>query len=154
MPTGIYPRKPLMDRIMEKVIKTDSCWLWTGAISHGYGRIGKGKKTYFVHRIVFEHFNGKIGPGLLACHRCDNPKCCNPDHIFLGNQDANMKDMARKNRHSYGEKSPNSKLTVDQVREIRALVLRGVPQKEIAPRFGISTSNISKLTTKVSWRVA
>lgn len=155
MPTGRYPRKPLIDRLLERIrISDQGCWEWQGGLSHGYGRIGHNNKTYSTHRVSYEYYKGKIEGDLFVCHKCDNPLCCNPDHLFLGDYQINSADCVSKNRHSYGEKSPNSKLTAAQVNEIRELVAKGVKQKDIAPKFGISSSNVSKLMTKASWKVA
>lgn len=155
MPTGSYPRKSLIDRLMERIKISDlGCWEWQGGLSHGYGRIGNNNKTYSTHRVAYEYYKGEIAAGLFVCHHCDNPKCCNPDHLFLGDQDANMKDMANKRRHSHGQDTPNSKLTSEQVEEIRALVSTGCKQKDVAMVFNISSSNVSKIMTGVSRRVS
>lgn len=84
------------------------CWIWGGAKNHnGYGVVVKKKgfghkRMYRMHRVVWEHFNGLIPPGLHACHKCDNPCCVNPAHIFLGTAKDNLSDCARKKRTHSG----------------------------------------------------
>ena len=85
--------------VLSKIKKTESCWLWTGVTDHGYGRISMQRKTLAAHRIAFEHFKGPIPDGLFVLHKCDNPPCCNPDHLFLGTHKDNMADCVAKGRH-------------------------------------------------------
>lgn len=75
------------------------CWVWVGGLDrNGYGRINKGGVMLSSHRVSWEIVNGQIPKGLSICHSCDNSKCVNPDHLWLGTQDDNMKDMAKKSR--------------------------------------------------------
>lgn len=122
----------LAPRIEARVNNTnpDECWIWPGARTpQGYGRIGvneKGKiRMFYPHRIIFAHFNGELEPGQLVMHKCDNPPCCNPDHLVDGSYSDNMKDMCEK------ERSPNTYLTDDQVRDIRTAYEYGYSQIEI-----------------------
>lgn len=117
-------------RFWSKVNRTDNpdeCWEWVGTKRHSYGTIGfggrrkNGGKEYNAHRVSYEINIGEIPDGLHVLHKCDNPKCVNPDHLFLGTHLDNMRDMFAKNRRptARGENSGKSKLTDDQVREIR-----------------------------------
>ncbi len=89
------------ERLWERVNKTDSCWLWTGATSSAnYGQIRFAKdKCVLTHRLAWEVTKGAIPDGLYVLHRCDNPPCCNPDHLFLGTAADNTADMMAKGRH-------------------------------------------------------
>lgn len=82
------------------------CWLWMGgAYPSGYGRMTSGGKNRRAHRGVWELVNGPIPEGLAVCHKCDTPLCVNPDHLFLGSQAANVRDMAAKGRHRESKKA-------------------------------------------------
>jgi hypothetical protein len=90
-------------RFWSKVIKSDKCWTWTGAINKhtGYGTIGLGRrsgKTRGAHRVSWELAHGPIPEGLYVCHRCDNKRCVRPDHLFLGTAEDNAQDALRKGR--------------------------------------------------------
>lgn len=88
------------NKFWQKVTKTNSCWLWTGAKSHnGYGRFSHKGKVKQAHRVAWEIQNGREFPaGKLACHVCDNPPCVNPAHLFVGTTKDNMRDASLKGR--------------------------------------------------------
>jgi hypothetical protein len=94
----------LEDRLRRRLTETPGgCWVFSGANkggSHRYGQLKVAGRMVMTHRIAYELWVGPIPSGFLICHSCDNPPCCNPEHLFLGRQDDNMADMAAKGRHS------------------------------------------------------
>lgn len=123
----------------------DSCWRWTGAKrGDGYGgvRVARGAAIQYAHRVAYALTHGPIPPGLSVLHRCDNPICVNPKHLFLGTQADNMKDAAAKGR-LHVERPNRQKLSDADLIEIDALYAAGALQRDIAAQFSVSTSYIS-----------
>lgn len=84
----------------------DACWLWTGSVrGYGYGQFWFNSRNRPTHRISWELAHGEIPDGLLVCHRCDNPICVNPKHLFLGTQQDNIDDKTRKGRQAIGDRN-------------------------------------------------
>ena len=99
-------RKPLEVRLMEKVVTGPGCWAWTGAVgSGGYGRILVNGQQINAHRASWMVHRGPVRPGIEVCHTCDNPPCCNPDHLFLGTRSVNQRDSADKGRAAMTRKT-------------------------------------------------
>ena len=94
--------KTIKERFWKKVKKTDYCWNWIGNKVGGkwkYGIFLINKKRFRAHRIIWRMINGEIPRGFFICHKCDNPSCVNPNHLFLGTQADNLKDMFKKGRN-------------------------------------------------------
>lgn len=151
-------RKTLRERFDAKWTPepNSGCWLWTGSSRGGYGQINSGGRGVLLaaHRVSFEFANGQIQKGMCVLHRCDNPPCVNPDHLFLGTPKDNAVDRARKNRGNRptGEKGPSAVLCVDFVVEIRRRRLeRGESMDELATAFGVCRSTIRNVLTGKTW---
>lgn len=153
----VYTKLPLETRFWSKVTKrSSSCWSWTGSKDqNGYGRLGLRRTggTLLAHRVSWTIHNGEIPKGMFVLHACDTPECTNPDHLFIGDQKANMADCARKGRTAYGERQGSSKLTEAQVLAIKATlgVSQYFTQARIAKMFGVSQSQVSNIARGKHW---
>ena len=137
-----------------KVNKSGECWLWTGTrTTNGYGRVGCGEKKLRAHRVAWSLMNGPIPAGSFVCHHCDVPLCVNPAHLFLGNAKSNVEDMIAKSRRgdTGGSLNGRAKLTDADVEEVRDSLLRGVSQRCVAKRFGVTPGAISQISTHRTW---
>lgn len=166
----------LFARFMAKVNITGGCWLWTGwSNGVGYGGIRIPKKIY-AHRLSYLMFRGPIADSLCVLHKCDNPPCVRPDHLFLGTKSDNMRDCAAKGRtvgqatpekmargahngkFTHPEKTPRgenvgtARVTAEDVVAIRSLADRGVHQRVIARFFSISQPTVSQIVIRKTWR--
>lgn len=149
---------PPLERIMSFVNTDDAtgCWNWTGTVRSDkkpYGRLIMGsrrngsRKSIGAHQYSYMTFIGPIPTGMCVCHKCDNPRCVNPEHLFLGTKKDNADDRDRKGRNrpapiQRGEASPSAKLTAVQVGEIRTSKL---PSQKIALLYGVSGGHIRAL---------
>lgn len=148
----------IRQRILEGIaINPDSqCWEWKGPTHHsGYVHIRCGGRKVNLHRLAaYVWKDMPIDSPLFVCHQCDNRKCCNPDHLFLGTAKANSDDMWRKGRGNvtiYGEKNHLAKLTENAVREIRVLARMGQKQRDIAKKYGVAQSQIWSVLSGKTW---
>lgn len=133
------------------------CWLWTGYFSGDYGFFYLKGKNVYAHRFSYELSYGEIGVNMCVCHKCDNPSCVNPEHLFKGTQKENVQDCHKKRRNVttrlVGTKNPSSKLSEKEVLEIRYLYEAGKLDLKNDPiRFGVSRSLIEKIAYKKIWR--
>ena len=146
----------------------DECWPWTGGLTvNGYGKAQagwlSGGPTVGAHRVAYALTYGDIPAGLFVCHRCDNRRCCNPAHLFLGTPADNSADMARKGRAVSGPKLHpelairgehigTAVLSEAQVREIRARNARGESQRKLAREFGVAKSTVGRVVRREYWK--
>jgi hypothetical protein len=144
------------DMLMSRVVKTaNGCWEYDGAqTGFGYGSITWDGKKLMAHRAAYEFYCGPIPEGMSVLHRCDNPRCCNPDHLFIGTQKDNIDDMVAKGRGNHkGERNSCAKLTSSAVHEIRRLLALGnMYEWEIAERFGVARSTVNNIKRGTKWR--
>jgi hypothetical protein len=135
----------------------EECWPWLGTIGgEGYGSFSAAGRRHSAHRLAYELTKGPIAKGQMVCHRCDNPRCCNPAHLFLGTHAANMADMVAKGRgrSPRGEEAPWAKLTEANVREARTLFHKGHPEfgyTGLARRYGVSLTAMHEAINGVKW---
>jgi len=148
-----------VSRFWSKVNRTDNpaeCWEWTAYKDrHGYGQFGVSnpRRVEYSNRTAWAITNGPIPDGMHICHRCDNPSCCNPAHLFLGTAADNMVDAATKGRMPRGEVHHSAKLTDDQVTAIRAVYATGTEsQVTLAARFRVSSSVINEVIHGIAWQ--
>lgn len=155
-------------RFWEKVHKgdaADACWVWVASTTRrGYGTIRIGGRQLAAHRLSWELHNGPISDGLFVCHRCDNPMCVRPDHLWLGSHTENMQDMVAKGRRvdgpslnpeqrARGASHGCARLSNEDVVAMRALYDAGdASAKELAERFGLSLRHTFKIVRRQSWR--
>jgi DNA-binding transcriptional regulator YiaG len=125
------------------------CWNYLGTPNSKYGVITKFKNPEKAHRASYRFHVGPIPAGMFVCHRCDNPRCINPDHLFLGSPADNSADMRRKGRSTRGERG-SAKLTAENVIEIRTR--RDLTGRAFATRFGVSEATISLIRSGKNWR--
>lgn len=142
-------RIPLVDRFWSKADCSGECWEWRAAFFRcGYGQIREKGHNLYAHRVAWQLTNGEIPPDKWVLHTCDNRKCINPSHLFLGTPKDNSADMSRKGRACRGERHWKNKLTRDQVLEIRSSEL---PRKQLAAQYGVSPTMIKLIRLRKFW---
>lgn len=148
------PETPIRYRILEKIIfdPVTGCWHWGGARSlQGYGFIKRKDGAQLrAHRVAYELIHGPIPAGLFVCHRCDNPRCVRPSHLFLGSHPENMADMVLKGRsaHMQGERNGSAKLEMQDVLSIRSSI---GSYSRIGHDFGVSPSAVGLIKRRERW---
>lgn len=140
--------------------KTTRCWEWLGAKKpKGYGNVKIDNKYKLAHRVAWEIVNFEIPKGMVICHVCDNPSCCNPHHLMLGTIKSNATDMVKKGRVYKGDslgvgtENVNAKLNWISVMEIRDLYNNKIYyQYELAEMYGVSQPAIGSVVRNETWR--
>lgn len=134
-------------RIVSKVNYIDSgCWEWKFAIrDNGYARTKFFGVNWYLHRLSYWAFVGEIPHGHDVCHKCDNRKCCNPSHLFVGTRKENMQDAVSKGRQAKGFALPQTKLSEDDKRKILSRIRSGELYKDIAIDYGVTRHSIGRI---------
>lgn len=153
------PMLSMATRIKSKVnVTKNGCWNWLGSYrKSGYGKMNVGsttdgsRHTVTVSRASYETFVGPIPPGLVVCHKCDNPKCVNPDHLFVGTFKDNFDDMVAKGRQrlARGTRIASAKLDNQKVRQIRKSSLT---VRELSEKYGVDTTTIRHVLKGDTWK--
>ncbi len=120
----------------------------------GYGRKTILGRVFKAHRLAYEMEYGPIPDGMVVCHKCDNPPCVNPEHLFLGTQADNTADRHRKGRTAKGTGIPSHKLDEESVRQVRVLRELGMSQSAIGYLFGVSGSAVGYVLRGEVWKSA
>jgi transposase len=165
----------LPDRIANRLLvdASSGCWNWTSPnslVGRGRGYVSVGGKSMLHHRAAWTILRGPIPEGAYLCHHCDNPRCANPDHLYVGDSKTNVADMFNRGRHwtqreperaravgtangrsntwAKRERNPKAKLTPEQVREVAA---SGEGSRALARRLGVHRTTIQRIRSGTSW---
>lgn len=145
--------------IPDHVAHLGKCWVWGGALKpNGYGIFGAEdwRRPVYTHRYSWQLEHGSAPGAMQVLHKCDNRRCVNPSHLFLGTHADNMRDKVAKGRapgrDMRGPKNPRAKLTAQDMKEIRASYSAGgVTQLQLANRFGVNRASIGRVVRGESW---
>lgn len=148
-----YIQEDPWGKFLSYVKKTNKCWEWQGSIGlNGYGSFSYQYKQYSAHRTAYKLYKGEIPKGLFVCHTCDNRRCVNPKHLFLGTIQENVADMVAKGRSAKGEKHSQSKLTEPDILKIREIKKeKSLSNSKIAELFNVHRTCIDKIIRKKHW---
>lgn len=144
----------LPQRFLTKIgVTGNGCWEWCGSRREdGYGFFLVDGQTTSPARFAWEAINGLIPDGLNACHYCDNPPCCNPQHLFLGTQAENLADRNSKGRHAYGIRNGAAKLSDTTVRQARERHAQGWTFRTLAKEYGVDHRAIERAVKGETWK--
>lgn len=154
---GHHKMQPTEERFWSQVDKRgpDECWIWTGSpVGNGYGyfTMGRGHRVY-AHRFSYERANGPVPSGLDVLHKCDNPPCVNPNHLYAGTPTENVRDCREHNRLNppRGSRSGTARLTEELVIEIRHAHECGQSSASLARQYGVGESTIGNIVNRKTW---
>lgn len=159
----IENKNRVFDRLVShiEINPISACWEWVGSKRNGYGRMIVGSRTdgtrrsMSAHRVSYEIVYGEIPEGMEVCHKCDNPSCVNPNHLFLGTRQDNIDDRERKGRNVFfvGEEQPRAKLTKKAVKDARwERAYKGTSFQMLADRYGVSKKTMMNAIKGVTWK--
>lgn len=152
---GIIRCKRDPKKRLEELIEKDPltlCWNYQGYTVNGYGRMYTNGKPITTHRLAYTLFVGEIPPGQQVLHRCDNPQCCNPEHLFLGTTADNMRDRNQKGRQAKGERVGGAVLNAASSEKIRELRSQGWSYKRIAEFLNCSKTTVADVVKGRRWK--
>lgn len=154
---GLLITIPEMNKFFDSVNKTEDCWEWIGYKDKaGYARLMIRSQWLLGHVLSYLLHFGPIPGDLHVCHSCDNPCCVNPNHLWLGTHQQNMKDRNDKGRcgqtERNGEMITTAILTSESAAEIRKCVAQGAKQSDMAKRFGVTRGTINSLIKRRTWK--
>jgi hypothetical protein len=137
-------------RFWKYVLLGDGCWEWAGGrMPKGYGIFAHDGRQGYAHRASYKMHHGPIPPGMSVLHRCDNPACVRPNHLFLGTRGDNNRDCMTKGRNAFGEKCGRSKLTAEQVLSIRK---DSRACRAVAADYGVNAQSIWNIRNRITWK--
>lgn len=162
-PPATISRNKRLAALRARTTDSGGCWEWDGCVqSNGYARVRIGGVTRNAHRVAKELATGRpIQTGMDVCHRCDNRRCINPAHLFIGTRADNMRDCVAKGRQARGlrlsvlrrgERAPRAKLNWPQVRAIRAAAKTGARPQDLAVLYGVDASTIWLIRRYATWK--
>lgn len=135
-----------------QVRSRQECWLWqAGKDKDGYGNFWISPQNQKAHRVAYKIEFGFFDESLQVLHKCDNPSCVNPFHLFLGTAIDNIKDMMNKGRQNKGESIKSAKLTADQVKQIKVWLFQGYSFGFLSKKFNVHKSTIKDIKAKRTW---
>lgn len=154
---------PIGERLkaMTAINPKSGCWEWQGIKRNGYGRtiVGSRKdgtrRSVSSHRLAYEVWNGEIPNGYEVCHKCDNPSCINPDHLFVGTRQDNINDRESKGRNvtKIGEEQTRSKLTKKSVKDARwERAYKGTSFQKLATKYGVNKKTMQNAIKGITWK--